>query len=48
MLLVLQSEQEVQEIDENESFTNVMAYLDDNAQYEDDDLENDDINFNED
>ena len=46
-LLVLQSEQEVQ-VDENASFTNVMAYLDDNAQDEDDNLENDDINFNED
>ena len=39
---------EVQQVDENESFTNVMAQLDDNAQDEDDDLENDDINFNED
>ena len=29
-------------------FTNVMAYLDDNAQDEDDDFEDDDINFNED
>ena len=34
---------EVQQVDENESFTNVMAYLDDNAQDEDDDLENDPI-----
>ena len=39
---------EVQQVDENESFTNVMAYLDDNAQDEDDVLENDDMNFTED
>ena len=45
---MLQSEQEVQQVDENDSFTDVMAYLDDNAQDEDDDIENDDINFNED
>ena len=44
---MLQSEQEVQ-VDENDSFTDVMAYLDDNAQDEDDDIENDDISFNED
>ena len=30
-LLVLQSEQEAPEVDENESLTNVMASLDDNA-----------------
>ena len=47
-LLVLQSEQEAQEVDENESLTNVMAYLDDNAQDEDDDFEDDDITLNED
>ena len=47
-LLVLQSEQEAQEVDENESLTNVMSYLDDNAQDEDDVLENDDMNFTED
>ena len=35
---------EVQQVDENESFTNVMAQLDDNAQDEDDDLENDEGN----
>ena len=29
-------------------FTNVMAYLDDNAQDEDNDFEDDDINLNED
>ena len=33
-LLALQSEQELQQVVENESFTNVMAYLDDNAQDE--------------
>ena len=42
-LLVLQSEQEAQEVDENESLTNVMYYLDDNTQDEDDDFENDDV-----
>ena len=52
-LLVLQSEQEAQEVDENESLTNVMSYLDDNAQdedddFEDDDFEDDDITLNED
>ena len=47
-LLVLQSEQAVPQVDENESFTNLMAYLDDNAQDEDDVLENDDMNFTED
>ena len=47
-LLVLQSEQEAQEVDENESLTNVMSYLDDNAQNEDDDFEDDDITLNED
>ena len=36
-LLVLQSEQEEQ-VDENESLTNVMVYLEDNAQDEDDDI----------
>ena len=48
-LLVLQSQQEVQ-VDENESFANVMAYLDDNAQDDDDDddFEDDDISLNED
>ena len=43
-LLVLQSEQEAQEVDENESLTNVMSYLDDNAQDEEDNLEDGDIN----
>ena len=47
-LLVLQSEQEAQEVDENERLTNVMSYLDDNAQNEDDDFEDDDITLNED
>ena len=47
-LLVLQSEQEAQEVDENERLTNVMSYLDDNAQDEDDDFEDDDITLNED
>ena len=47
-LLVLQSEQAIPQVDENESFTNLMAYLDDNAQDEDDVLENDDMNFTED
>ena len=46
-------EQEAQEVDENESLTNVMSYLDDNAQdedddFEDDDFEDDDITLNED
>ena len=43
--MVLQSEQEVQQVDENEGFTNVMDYLDQNLEDQDDDLENDDINF---
>ena len=49
-LLVLQSEQEAQQVDENESLTNVMAYIDDNAQDEDedDDFDDDDITLNED
>ena len=47
-LLVLQSEQAVPQVDENESFTNLMVYLHDNAQDEDDVLENDDMNFTED
>ena len=47
-LLVLQCAQEAQEVDKNESLTNVMAYLDDNAPGEDDDFEDDDITLNED
>ena len=47
-LLVLQSEQAIPQVDENESFTNLMVYLHDNAQDEDDVLENDDMNFIED
>ena len=47
-LLVLQSEQAIPQVDENESFTNLMVYLHDNAQDEDDVLENDDMNFTED